>query len=343
MYPITMTRSTSVFTTLLLSVAAAATGLFHTTESYEIIGTRNVLHRSLWTKSTLTSFIHNIDAKTVKISSSSLLCSTSVESNDVIDGDDVNDNTSSIKTDSNNSIMPDWSWSFQQSRRSLAIASIFGLTTLSTAQFTNRNISSSNKNFVANAATTSPSAAATTVSINVNPLAHTFAVQSSSAKPKPTRENDATRFLTNARIVFLFQGNNNNNNGATAGNDQLVNEIIQLTTKRKNDAGPGVTPGSVIQLSPPSASKNNLVDTIVQSYQKLSTTPGDVLLVGPIPTQGIVADGRLKTDTATALGTFVGTSNGGGVISVLLDGPTQNFVLFDGGYPISDLLWYSIP
>merc|ERR1719343_976365 len=38
--------------------------------------------------------------------------------------------------------------------------------------------------------------------VKVTPIAHTFIT--SSGATKPIRENDATRFFTNARVVYLF-------------------------------------------------------------------------------------------------------------------------------------------
>jgi hypothetical protein len=39
----------------------------------------------------------------------------------------------------------------------------------------------------------------------------------------------------------------------------------------------------------------------------------------------------------------VGGKRERGVISVLVDGPREGLVLEQGGYPVSDLLWYSRP
>ena len=174
-----------------------------------------------------------------------------------------------------------------------------------------------------------------TVNINVNPIAHTFVVSGPSSKPKPIRENDATRILTNARVVILFA----TASGDSEKTDLLVNDVVELTTKRKEECGPGVTPGSIIRMT--ATGKSNLVDSIVKSSSSPET--GDVLVFGPIPSQGITNDGKLKDDVASKLGTFVGSSKSGGIVSVLLDGPTQNVVVADGGYTISDLLWYSLP
>lgn len=229
---------------------------------------------------------------------------------------------------------------FKQSRRRsiLRMGAVLGLSTLSSTTTFRTSTSSNSYVFnvpVAAAAVTSTNAP--TVNINVNPLAHTFVVGS---KPKPTRENDATRFLTNARVVILFSSTGGGGAGGTA--DALADEVVKLSTKRKNEAGPGVTPGSVIQLPKTAIKTQNLVEQIVQECKKLSS-PGDTLIVGPVPSQGIVPDGKLKADVASSLETFVGLSNGGGIVSVLLDGPTHGVVPSDSGYTISDLLWYSVP
>jgi len=70
---------------------------------------------------------------------------------------------------------------------------------------------------------------------------------------------------------------------------------------------------------------------------------GDVLLVGPIPSGGTAEDGKLLAGTASRIGTFVGGKQGNGVISVLLNGPTENLKLVESGFPTSELLWYSLP
>merc|ERR1711920_509333 len=79
-------------------------------------------------------------------------------------------------------------------------------------------------------------------SINVTPLAHTFIV-SKNGDAKPIRENDATRLLTNAKIVFLFYDHNDNNV------DKVTKEILELTQKRKLGQGAGVTPGRLCYAS----------------------------------------------------------------------------------------------
>jgi len=161
--------------------------------------------------------------------------------------------------------------------------------------------------------------------IKVTPIAHTFVTTGKSPSPKPIRENDATRFFTNARVVYIFDGN-----GDSA---KLAQEVTYLTKKRKAEQGPGVTPGNLSTLE-----KGITVDNVVKAANELPE--GDVLLVGPIPSQGTQGDGKLLAGTASSLGTFVGGQKGGGVISVLLNGPKENLKLVESGYPASELLWY---
>lgn len=184
--------------------------------------------------------------------------------------------------------------------------------------------------------------------IKVTPLAHTFITTSGAAKP--IRENDATRFFTNAKVVYLLQGKD-----ASAKSSSLASEVMELTAKRKIGEGPGVTPGKVKLLSSDSkltevatglgvdivASKGvDSVDAVINAAKDLAD--GDVLVVGPLLSGGIAADGQRLVDTAKGLGTFVGGKTGRGVISVLLDGPRQGLEFEQSGYPLSELLWYSI-
>lgn len=167
--------------------------------------------------------------------------------------------------------------------------------------------------------------------IKVTPIAHTFVANGSMVKP--IRENDATRFFTNARVVYIFDASG-------TPNQNLVQEITDLTIKRKAEKGPGVTPGNVQTLASAAQSKS-LIKTVSETAKTMSD--GDVLLVGPIASGGTAADGKLLTETADALGTFVGGRREKGVISVLLNGPKENLKLVESGYPASELLWYSLP
>ena len=74
------------------------------------------------------------------------------------------------------------------------------------------------------------------VKVKVTPVAHTF-VASAEKGIKPLRENDATRFFTNARIVVPFYGGGSD----TSKLDSTFSEILDLTIKRKAEKGPGVT------------------------------------------------------------------------------------------------------
>ena len=191
-------------------------------------------------------------------------------------------------------------------------------------------------------AATTLAAPANAVDVKVGPLAHTFVT--TSGAPKPVRENDATRFFTNAKVVYLLEGKD--------VNADLAKEVLDLTVKRKTGEGPGVTPGKVRVLSSQKAladvaagmglevtSKSVSVDSVVTTAKTMPE--GDVLLVGPIPSSSVAVDGKILAETAYGLGTFVGGKMGRGVISVLLDGPRQDLKSEEGGYLISDILWYS--
>ena len=192
-----------------------------------------------------------------------------------------------------------------------------------------------------------------TISLKVTPLAHTFVTASGTAA-KPVRENDASRFCTNAKVVVLWDGGTD-----ASKTETLASDILTLTVQRKAGQGPGVTPGGVqvyatrpalastgqaLSLSVTTASgkvaSDNNVKSIVQVAKAMSS--GDVLVVGPLPSQGVAANGALCAQLAQQLNTFVGTQKEQGVISVLLQGPTQGLSLNEGGYPISDLLWYAV-
>lgn len=181
------------------------------------------------------------------------------------------------------------------------------------------------------------------VDIKVTPIAHTFVT--SGGAIKPLRENDATRFLTNARVVYLLEGPDSN--------VDLPSEVLVLTVKRKAEQGPGVTPGQIHVAGSKSfvdyasslgvstqVLKELSAQTVAQAAAKLPE--GDTLIVGPVnKSGGIAADGELVSDTAQALGTSVGGGKSGGVISVLLDGPRKDLAAEESGYPLSTILWYS--
>eukprot|EP00536_Pseudo-nitzschia_multiseries_P001931 jgi/Psemu1/4551/gm1.4551_g len=201
------------------------------------------------------------------------------------------------------------------------------------------------------AAATAPDVIATGT-IKITPIAHTFVTTGGSSMPKPIRENDATRFFTNARVVYLFEGGSSSSSSSSSGdtNSNMVQEVVDLTKKRKADRGPGVTPGEVETLVGAAqlkwkAAGNSAVSQLVNEVAgKAKAMPdGDVLLVGPIPSGGTAADGRILAETAAALDTFVGGRREKGIISVLFDGPKENFKLTESGFPASELLWYSLP
>jgi hypothetical protein len=183
------------------------------------------------------------------------------------------------------------------------------------------------------------------LTIKVTPIAHTF-ISSDGATVKPLRENDATRFLTNAKVVYMLEGKE--------ANADLASLVLQLTTKRKADQGAGVTPGKIHVLSSSkeflSAAENLGLATEVVKDLSASTISaaatklpvGDTLLVGPTASGGTAADGKLVSETAKALGVAVGGAREGGVLSILLDGPRADVVLEENGYPISTILWYNV-
>eukprot|EP00568_Trieres_chinensis_P011969 CAMPEP_0183293714 /NCGR_PEP_ID=MMETSP0160_2-20130417/2297_1 /TAXON_ID=2839 ORGANISM="Odontella Sinensis, Strain Grunow 1884" /NCGR_SAMPLE_ID=MMETSP0160_2 /ASSEMBLY_ACC=CAM_ASM_000250 /LENGTH=258 /DNA_ID=CAMNT_0025454875 /DNA_START=35 /DNA_END=811 /DNA_ORIENTATION=- len=190
-----------------------------------------------------------------------------------------------------------------------------------------------------------PAAAADFVTtVKVTPLAHTFIT--SGGKVKPLRENDATRFLTNARVVHVFYGDPSESTAA---------EVLSLTVKRKAGEGPGVTPGSVNVLGggslkavdgaksvASSSSSNNDAKSIAAAVSSLPA--GDVLFVPPAKSGGTAADGAILAETAAAAGLEVGGSKGGGVIGILLNGPRDpnQLKVTEGSYEAPTILWYDV-
>ena len=73
---------------------------------------------------------------------------------------------------------------------------------------------------------------ANAIDIKVTVSAHTFVTSYGKGKVsvKPVRENDFTRFLTNAKVVLLFLGD-----GSGIGEQ----EVKRLTKERKEGQGPG--------------------------------------------------------------------------------------------------------
>ena len=199
--------------------------------------------------------------------------------------------------------------------------------------------------------TIKPLSSVAAIDIKVTPMAHTFITSSSgSSSPKPLRENDATRYLTNAKVVYLFSGSS----------DKLPENVLKLTYERKLEAKAGVTPGTIylasmnqamidsaISLNLPSYSSKDGLDLSyssdsIASLARSLPNDGDTLLVGPIPSTGVSGDGKMVADCAKNLGLSTGGAKSGGVLSVLLDGPVQNLEMESGNYPISTILWYSI-
>ena len=174
--------------------------------------------------------------------------------------------------------------------------------------------------------------------IKVTAIAHTFVTTGKSPSPNPIRENDATRFFTNARVVYLFVGSNDDEN-----NVKLAQEVTDLTRQRKAEKGPGVTQGNLQTLNTNIKQEESPSATVARVVKAAKQMPeGDVLVVGPIRSTGTGGDGRLLADTASGLGTFVGGKKEQGVVSVLLNGPKENLKLIESGFPTSELLWYSL-
>lgn len=189
------------------------------------------------------------------------------------------------------------------------------------------------------------------VKVKVTPVAHTFVASAKGVKP--LRENDATRFFTNARIVVPFYGG-----GFDTGKlDATFAELLNLTIKRKAEKGPGVTPGDVIfgeiagQRVTPFASAANAKMVAVKDASPSSVSAavsalsaeGDVLILSPTPTKGTAGDGKVLTAIAEAAGLEAG-ARGGQVLGLLIDGPRdpQSVLLSEGGYALQPILWYSI-
>ena len=102
-----------------------------------------------------------------------------------------------------------------------------------------------------------------TGAIKVTAIAHTFVTTGKAPSPKPIRENDATRFFTNAKVVYIFEGS------SSSDNLKLAQEVTELTRQRKAEQGPGVTPGNLLERQ-----RNSVNDTSVEN----SYFRGDKLL-----------------------------------------------------------------
>ena len=191
-----------------------------------------------------------------------------------------------------------------------------------------------------------------TQSMKVTPIAHTYVLGIGTSPPalKPLRENDATRFLTNARLVLPFYGGGD----STAGD--LMIEIIDKTVARKVALGPGVTPGKVriLPLEKGSVSAKMVLerfkgsDEMLPTSKSLSATilslpPGDVALATPRPSGGTAADARIVRAAATECGIFEGGSKGGGVVGLLINGPRapDTVKVSEGGETTCTILWYN--
>ena len=190
------------------------------------------------------------------------------------------------------------------------------------------------------------SAETITTAVKVTPIAHTFISSVANAKSpvKPLRENDATRFFTNARVVHLFY------DGEDSKAIQTAKEVIDLIVKRKEGAGPGVTPGKVHFLVNGSSDVYSdipglslLTDSSVKDA--LDNIPtGDVVIIAPKKSNGTIINGMLVEKSARDSGLEAGGSRSGGVISCLINGPQnpETLAVVDGGYSTSTILWYGV-
>ena len=184
-----------------------------------------------------------------------------------------------------------------------------------------------------------------TQSMKVTPIAHTFVSSATTDKVavKPLRENDATRFFTNARVVHVFY------DGDDSKAEKVFKEVLDLTVKRKNGEGAGVTPGTVHILCDGSCDAYNDIDGLSVSNKSLKGLlgdigTGDVVLIPPKKSGGTVTNAKIVEATGSELNLSVGGQKSGGVISLLLNGPrdSETLVVSDGRYSTSTILWYGI-
>jgi hypothetical protein len=203
----------------------------------------------------------------------------------------------------------------------------------------------------AHAATTESLTGIVTQTVKVTPVAHTFVSSTPSSSNgnkasliKPLRENDATRYFTNAKVVHLFY------DGDADQAMQTAKDILQLTVQRKAGQGPGVTPGKVHLLV------NGLEDESTYSnipglellkspslkFALTNLPVGDVVFLPPKKSNGTIINGMLVEQSALTSGLEVGGTKSGGVISCLINGPKEpeSIAVLDGGYTTSTILWY---
>ena len=129
-------------------------------------------------------------------------------------------------------------------------------------------------------------------------------------------------------------------------------ELLFLTVKRKAGGGAGVTPGTVHFLAGDSSSGDLYSDvaglSILQDSSlktALSVIPvGDVVIIAPKKSNGTIINGMLVEKSAIDTGLEAGGSKSGGVISCLINGPSdpETIAVLDGGYSTSTILWYGL-
>ena len=175
------------------------------------------------------------------------------------------------------------------------------------------------------------------------------AIQGKDPKAKPLRENDTTRILTNARVVLIYD----------AGSSlSTIETILDLTAKRKAGQGAGVTPGKVKLVLPSeqdslaTSAINCGVEIIVNPKAKVDDIQledlsklldeGDVVFFYPQPSRGTFSDGKKSADTASTLRLPRGATKGGGLVSVLVNGPRSPSPvnILEDGYETCTVLWY---
>ena len=186
--------------------------------------------------------------------------------------------------------------------------------------------------------------------IKVTPVAHTFVSSTSpntqKVSVKPLRENDATRFLTNAKVVHVFY------DGDKEKATKLMKEVLDLTVKRKKGGGAGVTPGNVKFLSNDADTSGIYKDipglsilneaALKDALEKIPSE--DVVIIPPEKSKGTVSNGMVVEKSAKTCGLEVGGQKSGGVISLLLNGPKdpEKITVMEGEYATSTILWYDV-
>mmetsp|Transcript_3544 Transcript_3544/g.4932 ORF Transcript_3544/g.4932 Transcript_3544/m.4932 type:complete len:268 (-) Transcript_3544:118-921(-) len=181
-----------------------------------------------------------------------------------------------------------------------------------------------------------------TQKLKVTPISNTFVCQSSpnggATKVKPLRENDATRYLTNARVVVFFEG--------ADSSPELLSKITKLTEERKSGKGPGVTPGKIVKVEDSSVISSGKIESLdVATILETLPDSGDVIFLPPVKSHGTSGNAAIISKIANSCGLNVGGARGGGVISVLVGGPRDPedlVVVSEDGSETSTIIWYDV-